>query len=150
VNRFELINRLRDVESEYRVALHSVARMRAQAALSAGAPALAGLSSRHVRLCLEHMESTYIVRLFAEFEAALRVYWRPPGKRPRSSPKPVRALMDRTASQRHIHGDCLRRAHQVRECRNTLVHETPSGAKITLEACRSHLCTFLSYLPVNW
>ncbi len=95
------------------------------------------------------LEATYLVRLFAEFEAALRSFWHVSRGNP--PPSRTRDLVESIGVRRRIPVDYLANAHSVREYRNSLVHEGESDAsKIALPKARSYLCHFLSFLPVEW
>src|SRR5215813_12742805 len=65
------------------------------------------------------LEATYLIRLFAEFETGLRLYW----ATIRDSEPPTQHLLDGIAARCDIPPDRLAGAHAVREYRNSLVHE---------------------------
>jgi len=147
MNRQAVFNRVRGAEDEFRVARIAVAALKHQLSRNPSALRQDGLSPASVADCLGNLEATYIVRLFAEFEAGLRTYWsqvRGRSYRPRIH---VRDLIDKVAGRHNAPSTWLDYAHQVRECRNKIVHEQPVGPTLTLTACRSYLCTFLSLLP---
>jgi len=102
---------------------------------------------RDICACHDDLERTYLVRMFAVFEVALRGFWRR-GVGRRSHPH-VSQLMDSVASRCHMRFDHLDRAHRVREFRNTLVHGGGSRSLALAEA-KSYLCKFLSNLPREW
>ena len=64
-----------------------------------------GLRDRDVRECQRHLEGTYVIRLFAEFEIALRFIW----QHVRHSPNPPRTqisrLMDAMVARHHVPTD---------------------------------------------
>ena len=147
MNRQIFFKSIKGAQEEWRVAALAVGRLYNQAKTD---PSVLRrkheiLSITHIKNCLDHLEATYIVRLFAEFEAALRTYWRSAGKQRRTH---TRHLIDKTASRHYIPADLLDRVHQVRECRNRLVHEQTTGPELTLDECGSHLCRFLSALTL--
>ena len=97
----------------------------------------------------DNLEPTYLIRLFAEFEAGLREAWELAFRRT-TSPG-VRDLIDSLYTQCFIPEawrDCV---HQVRKYRNALVHEGGDDAQAIgmREAC-SDLCRFFGHLPHNW
>lgn len=99
---------------------------------------------------LGNVEGTYIVRLFAEFETAIKTYWMRANKQrawPRTN---VSTLMNRLAARLHVDADCLVGAHEVRQCRNVLVHQQPTGPILSITECRSRLGRFLHFLPHVW
>lgn len=150
MNRQDFILRIRGAEEECKVALLSVARLSVQTRRDPGPLAKANLSHRNVRDCLDNLEATFIVRIFAEFESALRHYWKHTSRK-RALPRThIHDLIDKTASHCHIDTGVLARTHDVRECRNRLVHEQPAGPALTLGECRSFLGRFLGYTPFDW
>ena len=100
--------------------------------------------------CRENLELTYVVRLFAEFEALLRGYWASiqRGRLPRRSS--MEALMNRIASRRYMPADVLRDAHEVREYRNAIMHDRRGVGILSFARCKSRLSQFISYLPRSW
>lgn len=96
----------------------------------------------------DHLPGTYLIRVFAVFEAALRSYW---DTLPRTSEPPMADLIDSLASRRRVPDEERKAAHAVREDRNDMVHQ--SGVielGHTLDAACRRLHTFLSRLPDDW
>lgn len=102
----------------------------------------------HVRLCSRHLEITYVLRLYAEYEGVLMDYWST-GMRRRSRPR-MRILMERIASNQTMSLGHLADAHQVRDFRNEIVHRNLREARLTFGDCASRLGRYLSWLPVRW
>jgi hypothetical protein len=96
-----------------------------------------------------NLEPTYLMRLFAEFEAGLRQAWELAFLR--TTTPSVRDLIDSLAAQCSIPQGWCSRAHEVRKYRNALVHEGGDDAQAIgmREAC-GDLCQFFSRLPHNW
>ena len=95
----------------------------------------------------KRLEGTYIIRLFAEFETGLRLFW----MTIKPTEPSTRALLDGIAARRGIPTDPLASAHTVRVYRNTLVHERDEEvAPISIGGARSHLCRFFAFLPESW
>lgn len=93
------------------------------------------------------LEGTYIIRVFAEFETGLRLYW----ATIRETEPPTQHLLDGIAARRAIPPGHLADAHAVREYRNSLVHERDEGmAPISIADARGHLCRFVAFLPLTW
>jgi hypothetical protein len=93
------------------------------------------------------LEGTYLIRLFAEFETGLRLFW----ATIRETEPPTQHLLDGIAARRGISPDRLAGAHAVREYRNSLVHEREEGmAPITIAQARGYLCRFFAFLPPTW
>ena len=94
------------------------------------------------------LEATYLIRLYAVFEAALRDVWSASfGK---ATEPPMRDLIEAIAGRRRTVSIDLRdRVHVVREYRNTVVHGG-EGEPISLTEARRWLNRFLSHLPEDW
>jgi hypothetical protein len=150
MKRETLFNWIKDAEAEFKAARIAVAALGVQLSSNPSALRQDGLSSSNIADCSANLEATYIVRIFAEFEAALRTYWRQvrgPSYRPRIY---VSVLINGVAGRLNASTTWLNNVHKVRECRNKLVHEQPVGPTLTLAECRSNLCTFLSLLPASF
>lgn len=104
---------------------------------------------RDVNRASEELEGTYLIRMFAEFETGLRLYWETSwGTHP-----PTQDLLDGMAARRNIPDDPHRKeAHAVRRYRNSLVHEREDEdvEPIPISTARGHLCRFFSFLPFQW
>jgi hypothetical protein len=93
------------------------------------------------------LETTYFIRLFAEFETGLRLYW----ATIRETEPPTQHLLDGIAARCNIPPARLAGAHAVREYRNSVVHERDEGvAPITIAEARGYLCRFFAFLPPTW
>jgi hypothetical protein len=102
---------------------------------------------RHIVRASVRLEGTYVIRLFAEFETGLRLYW----STIRETEPPTQHLLDGIAARRGISPDRLAGAHAVREYRNSLVHERDEAmAPISIAEARGHLCRFFAFLPPTW
>ncbi len=142
------IRSIKDVVREYIAARFSVDRslrhVRQDPSILVG-----DLRAREIERTAEHLEGTYIVRLFAEFETSLRIFLRRARRRP--PPSRTRDLLDSVAAMRTIPPHLLRDAHAVREYRNVLVHEREADvAPLTLAQVRGRLCVYFSFLPRDW
>lgn len=95
----------------------------------------------------DNLEATYLIRLFAAFETGLRSYW----QSVRPTVPPVKDLIDSVTARREISLDSRDEVHQVREYRNSLVHETDEEIEpVTLADAQSRLSRFFSKLPFEW
>lgn len=99
-----------------------------------------------------NLESTYVVRPYAEFEAGLRDYWA--NHLNRTTHPPMVQLLPFLADQR-ISQDRLEDADAVREYRNYLVHDEsgeppPDMRTFTVAEAKSHLCHFFGRLDPDW
>ena len=144
--RWDWLRRIKQVEGEYKVlrfgAEHVLVQVRNGALLLPKTE-----TPRDLVTAMDHLEPTYLVRLFAEFETGLRQYWDTTRE---SNPK-TRDLINSLADKHGVPATVLTIAHQVREYRNSLVHEredTPQ--EIRMDEARGVLCTFFSFLPNSW
>ena len=80
---------------------------------------------RHIVGASVRLEGTYVIRLFAEFETGLRLYW----ATIRETEPPTQHLLDGIAARRAITPERLASAHAVREYRNSLVGPTIIGTE---------------------
>lgn len=95
----------------------------------------------------ENLEGTYLIRLFAAFESGLRSYWE--SRRP--TKPPVRDLVNSVAGEHGVPDELRDQIHEIREYRNTLVHEAEQEAEpVALSAARGRLCTYFARLPDEW
>jgi hypothetical protein len=147
---FDRFVRIKAVEREY-----SASRLASDRLLAAieQDPTVLGHSRdirvRDVRDASERLEGTYLIRLFAEFESAIRAFW----SRARNSDAPTRTrdLLDGVAATCRIQNERIANAHSVRLYRNSLVHERGEPAEpISISQSRRYLCEFFSYLSRYW
>ena len=107
------------------------------------------LRVKDLRVASDRLEGTYIIRLFAEFETILRMFWQ--ASRGKDSPSRTRDLLDGVGAKRKVPHDRIQNAHEVRKYRNLLVHEREEEIEpIPIGQARGHLCRFLSFLPFQW
>ena len=95
------------------------------------------------------LEATYIIRLFAEFETALREAW---GRayRKTSHPRTIE-LLEAFAARCSVPPKLYASVDDVRRYRNALVHEEDLAATaIPIADAGKTLRRFLSWLPTNW
>ena len=100
----------------------------------------------------EMVESTYIIRMWAEFETALRSYRRHITGDPddRISTSNLIDWMSGVRRGRAISEDVRDDVHKVREYRNDLVHERDDLDpldRVEIDVARTRLNTFLGRLP---
>ncbi|OJW24657.1 MAG: hypothetical protein BGO49_06360 [Planctomycetales bacterium 71-10] len=142
-----------EVWGEYKATRAAVDRLRAalqtapDLAAQLEGPARDNLKNAHLNL-----EGTYIVRLFAAFEAALRSYDRSrhgdPGRRADAS-----AMIDEIGGKRNrgLPMADRNRAHAVRRVRNDWAHESDvDPGPMSVDVARASLQKFLSELPDSW
>ncbi len=105
------------------------------------------LDFRDLQRTAKNLEGTYIIRLLAEFESALRRFWATTKEtRPRT-----KDLIDSLAAHRRVSQELLDQTHEVRIHRNLLVHgRTKSLSPLPVATARGICCKFLSQLPDRW
>ncbi len=111
-------------------------------------------SPRDLVTAAHQVEATYVIRMWAEFETALRSYRRhimgDPDDRINTS-----NLIDWTAGLkrgRAISADVRDDFHKVRDYRNHLVHEGDDQAppdRVAIDVARTRLNTLLHCLPIE-
>lgn len=105
------------------------------------------ISLRDLHQASDHLDGTYVIRLFAEFEMASRLFWE---SRRRTKPA-AEQLLNSIAALRKIPNDQVQDVHDVREYRNNLVHGSDEYfVPIAVADVRHALCHFLSFLPPTW
>lgn len=147
-NLYDWLRRVKAVEREHAATQLAMERLSISAerdpTILAG-----GLTARDLGHAMRNLEATYLIRLFAQFETGLRLFWL--SAKGADPPARTRDLLDGVAATRRIPHDQLRTAQLVREYRNTLVHEREERTQpIGIAQARSYLCRFLSFLPPNW
>ncbi len=142
------LNSLKAVEHEYRVASPAMRRLAVQAKSD---PTIldSDMRFRGIGEALLHLDGTYGIRLFAEFETGLRGFWS--ATRTEAEPASIAEIIDRIGSGHGIGQDELTNAHRARQYRNRQIHDNQEdGETIEVSRCRSFLCRFLSKLPLTW
>jgi hypothetical protein len=147
-NLYEWLRRIKAIEREHAATRLAIDRLLAEAR---HAPTIltGDLKLHDIRIASEHLEGTYIIRLFAEFEARLRLFW--PTARGTDPPGRTRDLIDGVAATRRIPNGERTNAHAGREYRNVLVHVREEEVDpIPIAAARGHVCRFFAFLPPTW
>jgi hypothetical protein len=143
------LERIAAIEREYAVAKLAVRRMRASLRANPSLLTAAELNKGDFEALNRNLGPTFIVRMYAEFEAGLRNVWA--SARRKSTQPPMRQLLDALASWKRVADEDLANAHLVREYRNALVHEERCrAAPVELAIVSQHLCKFFRYVPPTW
>ena len=143
------IERILAIEREYRAATEAVSLLEAELGADPNRGDTQGWRNRDARNLARNLESTYLIRLFAEFESGLRSCWERSLKR--TTHPPVKDLLDAIAYIRTIPQDLLDDVHEVRRLRNAFVHESDgSEIPLSLAEAKSRLCHYFSWLPLDW
>lgn len=150
-NLYEWLSRVKAVERQYRAAKSSVDQMRVL--VIRGDATLEGVGVGDLISTSENMESTYLIRLWADFETAIRSYYGWRRNEPDSRIK-TRDLIDAVAGVRlgrAISIDVREKVHVVREYRNSLVHARDDLlSAVALSDARRVLNLYLCRLPETW
>jgi len=143
------LERIRAIEREFRIATAAADGLGERLRADPSVLDRKQLKSVDYQSFRNNLEPTYLIRLFAEFEAGLRQAWELAFLRT-TSPS-MRDLVDSLAAQCSISQDWCNRAHEVRKYCNALVHEGGDDARAVgmREAC-GDLCRFFSRLPHDW
>ncbi len=144
---FAWLSRIREVERE-----HTAMRLAADHLLRSiheGTKTLeANLKRLDIQRASERLQGTYIIRVFAEFEAGLKRFLK---AKKIKVPRIAKPLIDRVAARAGIAGDPLTNAHAVRRYRNKLVHSLEDEVHpLTMREVTRHLCTFFARLQPTW
>lgn len=144
---FNWMGRIKAVEREYVAIRFGTDRL--IAAVNGDPSILAGLVRRpDITTASNHLEGTYIVRVFSEFETALQHFVRAFHIRKPTGAEP---LVNRVRDRGRIPQTVTDAVHRVREYRNVLVHERSKPAPpVTIREATRFLCTFLSRVQRIW
>jgi hypothetical protein len=150
MTRSEVFSRIDDARGEFEAARFCLSRVERDIAAGGALRPADPIKVADLRACAGNLEVTYILRLFAEFEFALRNFLA--ANRPSPQPRRIRMehLIDRISANRSIPYDIHQDAHEVREYRNEIVHVADPTSLSIFYDCKSRLAKFLSYLPLEW
>lgn len=101
----------------------------------------------------DNLETTYLVRMYAEFEATLRDYWLT--HMGRTTRPPMEHLLNQSIPNQQFPRDWIENADEVRKFRNYLVHdfseEPPDDVvRVLIAEAKQHLCRYVSCLEPSW
>lgn len=101
----------------------------------------------------KNLAATYVIRIYAEFEAGLRDYWQT--YLGQLSHPPMIQLVRRLVPNQRFSQDCIDNADEVRVYRNFLVHdsldEPPEDMIVfSVSEAKKHLCEYFSRLDPTW
>jgi hypothetical protein len=139
--------RIKSVEREYVVARLAVDRLD-QHTRENPEVLKADLRYRDIGMVVDHLEATYLLRLFAEFEVALRNYLRASNLR---VPRNAEPLIDKGRDKAHIANDDALKVHAVRRYRNNLIHDDADPVlPVSIRVATRDLGTFVAWLQRYW
>lgn len=149
--RFDWHEHIKDVEGEFNAARVALDRF-ADEVLAKPDIVVDRDIRGYVRSAREHLEGTYLVRLFAAFEAALRSYDRANRSAP-TSRVDAAILIDNIGGRRgrDVLPSIRQGAQEVRRVRNYWAHEDDSIVeRMTVSEARARLQKYLAELPDEW
>jgi hypothetical protein len=133
---------------EYLVAREALDRLKAQVAADASS-AHSSITNHLPRADL-NLEGTYIVRVFAVFDAALRSYDRHHFQDPERDTK-VAVMIDQLGSLLKIPLPIRNGVHRARRVRHFWAHELEENpGPMSLERIKGYLHTYLDRFPKVW
>lgn len=149
---FDWHEHIRAVENEYRAVRVAMERLALDLVKAPHLLKQTDAAKSNFRIAKTNLEGTYLVRLFAAFEAALRSYDRARHKDPLRMTEAA-VLIDSTAGKRGqgISQAVREGAHEVRRVRNYWAHEDNAVPNpLNIVEARARLQKFLSWLPEEW
>jgi hypothetical protein len=152
IKRQQRILRIEAVANEYNAAKSAATLLIGQLQSDPNFGESQGWKARDGAAFRSNLESTYIIRLYAEFEAGIRDYW---AKHRNKSTHPKMSQLLKSLADQRFSSDCLEDADDVREYRNFLVHDEsdrrPPGLRIfTVAEAKSCLCSYFGRLDADW
>jgi hypothetical protein len=150
--RFDWHQHIKDVEGEYRTTRFAVDRLTAQVSATPDILNRDDGTRAYLRDTDANLEGTYLVRLFAAFEAALRSYDRARHNDP-TRDEAASVLIDSIGGRpgQGISTAVRDGAHAVRRVRNFWAHENEEvPASMSIAEARARLQTYISWLPETW
>jgi hypothetical protein len=150
--RFDWHEHIKDVAREYQAARLAVDRLKAQVEATPDLLKKDDPTRGYLRDAHRNLEGTYLVRLFAAFEAALRSYDRARQNDPMLD-RVAAVLIDTIGGRLGQETSTAVRngAHRVRLVRNYWAHESDiNPGPMTIEEAGGRLQLYLSWLPENW
>jgi hypothetical protein len=152
IKRQQRIEWIAAIAREYLAAKSAADLLRSQLRADPNYGSSQGWEARDGANFSENLDATYLIRIFAEFEAGLRDYWA--NHLSKKTDPPISHLMQSVGGQR-LSVDNFEDADAVRKYRNFLVHdeaEKPPRDMRTFDAsqAKSHLCYFFGRLDPDW
>jgi hypothetical protein len=143
---------IQEVAGEFKAASVSVSRLKDQIDADANTVAGEPWVREHLARTYANLEGTYIVRMFAAFEAALRSYDRylfdDPERETKSS-----VMIDQLGTKKNlkVRQAILDGVHRVRRIRNYWAHDTDGDIEpMPIDRVRGFLQAYLDKFPNNW
>ena len=153
IKRQQRLNRIVAVEQEYQAAMTAAKWLKEQPTADPSFGAAHGWNAKGGLAFCENLDTTYIVRLFSEFEAGLRDYLETYlGK---TTEPTVSQLVCQAIPTQRFPQDKIDNADEVRKYRNFLVHDPeddpPTTVTVfTVKEAKSHLAAYFALLDAQW
>ncbi len=150
--RFDWHQHITEVWGEYKSARAAVDRLKAAVATTPDLLKKDPVAREYLHDADKNLGGTYIVRLFAAFEAALRSYVRAKHNDPAGTTD-ASVMIDEIGGKRGrgIQMGVRQRAHEVRRARNYWAHESDQDpGPMTVDEARARLQAYLHDLPDEW
>lgn len=144
--RQERIERIKSVEREYQAAAVA-AELLAEKLRSEPSFLAPTLRARDGEVVRQSIETAFLIRLFAVFEAGLREVWSE-ALRQTTEPR-MKDLVDALTARRGVPQGVADAVHQVREYRNALLHGGETSS-VSIGDARRQLNRFFARLPEDW
>ncbi len=144
--------RIAEVWAEYKSTRAAVDRLKAAVVVTPDLLNNDPVARDNIKRARANLEGTYVVRLFAAFEAALRTYDRARHSDPARTTR-AGVMIDEIGGKRGrgIQPGIRQGAHKVRGVRNYWVHESDEvPAPMTIDEARARLQAYLRELPDEW
>ena len=151
-NLYEVFDRLKATRREYFVVADAVRQVREEVQTNQILAPL-NTSIRDYDAAIHQLEPTCLVRLWAEFESALRSYRLHLVADPNDNIRAIHLInwAQGVEEGRKVDAGMRDLVHEVREYRNSLVHERDDLAPaVGIDEARRRLSTYLSKLPDRW
>ena len=153
IKRQVRIQRLEAVAAEYRAGHTAANLLNAELKGNPNYGDAHGWTPRAGRDFRDNLEATFIVRLYAEFEATLRDYWL--NFLGRDTEPPMVQLVNVAIPDQHFPRDYIEEADEVRLYRNYLVHDSEGRSASNLVVLAIHqverrLRAYISRLKADW
>ncbi|MEO6808301.1 MAG: hypothetical protein ABI353_04230 [Isosphaeraceae bacterium] len=143
------IERITGVYQEYLAARVAVDLLDQELKIDPGFLTPQGVRGRVARSLRANLETTYFIRLYAEFEGGLRDFWG--NALGQDTQPPMRDLLSAITARRVIPYLWALETDKVRQFRNALVHERPAELmSMPIYDSYQSLCRYFSRLPSYW
>jgi hypothetical protein len=149
---YDVYHAMHDTVLEYEVVAAAVVRYQADVQ-AATATLPEGTQPHHLAAAVDELEGTYLIRLWAVFEAAWTSFWRYRTNRPDGRIRAFDLIQWAQGVQegRPVDAAITPLVHQVREYRNFLVHDRDNPApRVPIREARTRLNKHLAKLPFEW